>query len=354
MSEIGDRPDAIFPPATSFCAEIGRISCGGVSLAPGGATSAIPQVAKPPGGVDVRVTTTTGFLVRAAIVGLLTVATWAGATGTAFAQNDPNPGALTFTGGFDIPTLYFFRGIRQETDPALTMWPYGDLGIALHSGDGSVKSVGVNVGVWNSLHTGSSGSDSPSGKIHYEEDFYTTLNLGFGGGVTLGTTYMALTSPNQSFATVKELQFKVAKAHWLNPYGFLVFELSDDGQADGGHTFGGSKGTYLELGVGPSWPLGGGVATLAVPVKLGLGLSNYYEQLGTDNSITSDEFGFFDVGGLVTLPLKGIPSSFGSWNVHAGLDVLVLGDMTRNLNRGADGEDSKTKVVALFGIGLTY
>jgi hypothetical protein len=234
------------------------------------------------------------------------------------------------------------------------MWPYGDLGIALHSGDGGVKSVGVNVGVWNSLHTGSSGSDGISGKLHYEGDFYTTLNLGFGGGVSLGTTYMALTSPNQGFATVKELQFKVAKAHWLNPYGFVAFELSDDGQADGGHTFGGSKGTYLELGVGPSWALGDDLATLAVPVKVGFGLSNYYEQVGSDGGITSDEFGFFDVGGLVTFPLTGVPSRFGSWNVHAGLDLLFLGDMTRNLNRGTDGDDASTQAVFLFGIGLTY
>lgn len=272
-----------------------------------------------------------------------------GAAATASAQADPNPGALTVTAGLDFPSLYFFRGIRQETDPGLTMWPFGDLGIALYSGDGGLKSASVNVGVWNSLHTGSSGSDGPTGGLHYEEDFYTTLGLGFGGGITVGTTFMALTSPNAMFATVKELQFKVAKAHWLNPYGFLAFELSDDGQADGGHTFGGSKGTYLELGVGPSWPLGDGVATLAVPVKLGLGLSNYYEQVGSDGTITSDEYGFFDVGGLVTFPLKGIPASFGSWNVHAGLDLLFLGDMTRLIN-----EDESTKAVFLFGIGLTY
>jgi len=283
------------------------------------------------------------------MVVVLTVGTWVGAAGTAYAQSDPNPGALTFTGGFDLPTLYFFRGIRQESDAALTMWPFGDLGIALYSGDGGLKSASVNVGVWNSLHTGSSGSDGPSGGLHYEEDFYTTLGLGFGGGITLGTTYMALTSPNAMFATVKELQFKVSKAHMLNPYGFLAFELSDDGQADGGHTFGGSKGTYLELGVGPSWPLGDGIATLAVPVKLGLGLSNYYERIDDAGDLTDDTFGFFDIGGLVTFPLKGIPSSFGSWNFHAGLDLLMLGDATKSAN-----EDESTKAVFLFGIGLTY
>jgi hypothetical protein len=114
---------------------------------------------------------------------------------------DPNPGAITLTAGLDIPTLYFFRGIRQETDPKLTLWPYGDVGLALFAGDGGVRSVGVNFGVWNSLHTGSSGLDGPSDKLHYEEDFYATLNLGFGAGVALGTTFTAYTCWRSSSAT---------------------------------------------------------------------------------------------------------------------------------------------------------
>jgi hypothetical protein len=287
---------------------------------------------------------------------VLTVATWAGATGTAYAQNDPNPGALTFTGSFDVPSLYFFRGIRQETDPAFTMWPAADLGIALYSGDGGLKSAAVNFGVWNSLHTGSSGSDGPSGKLHYEMDFYSTLSLGFGAGVSVGTTYTAYTSPNSMFTTVKELSFKVSKAHMLAPYGLLAFELGgeESGQADGGHTFGGSKGSYLELGVGPSWPLGGGLATLAVPVKLGMSLGSYYERLDENGNVTGDGFGFFDVGGLVTFPLSGVPSSFGAWNFHAGLNLLTLGETNEQLNRDQDGDVGSSAVVFLFGIGLTY
>ena len=295
-----------------------------------------------------RVTTRTCGLLRVAILAGVTIL---GAAATASAQNDPNTGALTVTAGLDFPTLYFFRGIRQESDAGLTMWPFGDLGIALYSGDGGLKSAAVNVGVWNSLHTGSSGSDGPSGKMHYELDFYSTLSLGFGGGVTLGTTYTAYTSPNNMFTSVKEISFKVSKAHMLAPYGVLAFEIGGDesGQADGGQFIGGSKGTYFELGVGPSWPLGDGVATLAVPVKLGLSLGDYYERLDENGVLTDDGFGFFDIGGLVTFPLSGVPSSFGAWNVHAGVNLLMLGDTNKALN-----EDESTKVVALFGIGLTY
>src|SRR5262245_2465619 len=114
-------------------------------------------------------------LAGGALAGLLVSA----APAAAQAADDPNPGALTFTGLYDIPTVYVFRGIVQETDPGFTSQPAGDLGIALHSGDGGVKSVGVNFGVWNSLQTGSSGSDGPTGRLHYEEDFYATLGLGF-------------------------------------------------------------------------------------------------------------------------------------------------------------------------------
>jgi hypothetical protein len=112
---------------------------------------------------------------------------------------DPNPGNVTFTGGFDFVNRYLFRGIRQNSTE-VAMWPFADLGLAVYSGDGGLKSAAINFGTWNSLHTGDTGSDSASGKLWYESDFYATLGLGFGGGVALGTTYTAYTSPNNGFS----------------------------------------------------------------------------------------------------------------------------------------------------------
>jgi hypothetical protein len=263
--------------------------------------------------------------------------------------DDPNPGAISFTGGLDIPSTYYFRGIRQEVDPGFTLWPFGDLGIALASGDGAVKSVSVNFGTWNSVHTGSSGSGEGciSCRVHYEMDFYSTLGLGFGGGFSLATTYTAYTSPNGLFDTVNELSFKFSKSHMLAPYGVIAFELDDEGQAD----LGASKGTYLELGVGPTFTLVPDGPTLTVPVKLGMSLSDYYENPGTGED---SAFGFFDIGGLVTVPLKGIPSRFGSWNIHGGGDVLFFGDTNEAFNIDKDGETSSNAFVWLFGIGLSY
>jgi hypothetical protein len=262
----------------------------------------------------------------------------------AAAQNDPNPGALTFTGSFDYASLYYFRGIRQEADPGVTFFAAGDLGIALFSGDGAIKSGSANIGVWHSLNTGSSGSDGPRDALHYEEDFYATFGLGFGGGWGLGTTYTIYSSPNLMFATIKELGFKVTKAGRFNPYGILAFELSDagvDGEGDGS--------TYLELGAGPTFPLGS--ATLTVPVKLGMSVNKYYEVDGDDQ-----KFGFFDVGGLVTLPLGKVDSKYGAWNAHAGADWLYFGDesFTGLLNEDEDGELHSSGFVFILGIGVSY
>jgi len=250
---------------------------------------------------------------------------------------DPNPGAITFTSVVDFPSVYFFRGIRQKSDPKLTTFAAGDVGISLYSGDGNLKSATANVGIWNSLHTGTSGSNSDKSS-HYEEDFYASVSLAFARGITVTPTFTAYTSPNSSFGTVQEMSFKVAHASKFAPYGMVAFEMK--GQADAGA----SKGTYGEFGVAPSWALGGTPLTLAIPVKVGLSLNDYYELDGTDN-----QFGFVDAGLLLTVPFTKIPTQFGSWNVHGGVNFMGFGDTTKYFNNGDAGQ-----VVVSGGIGMSY
>ncbi|MBI4886383.1 MAG: hypothetical protein HY824_04780 [Acidobacteria bacterium] len=262
------------------------------------------------------------------------------------APPDPNPGNLTFTGSFDFLNTYMFRGIRQD-DTKLIMWPAADLGLAVYSGDAGLKSMGLNVGSWNSLHTGAAGTDGPSGKLWYEGDFYATLGLGFGGGVSLGTTYTAYTSPNNMFSTVKEIAFKLGVDDSarlgkgaLKPYALVAFEMDTApgmGQADAGN----KAGKYVELGVAPGWA--GAAVSLAFPVKVGLSAGDYYELNGVDN-----RFGYFSAAGLATIPL-GSTTSFGAWNLHGGVEFQKLGDTTAAINGGED-----TKVVGSFGLGLSY
>ncbi len=267
---------------------------------------------------------------------------------------DPNPGRFTLTGSLDAVSTYMFRGIRQHST-GMAFWPVADLGAALHSGEGPVKSTTVNVGSWNSLHTGDTGSDGPSGKLWYESDFYSTLTLGFGGGTSLATTFTALTSPNNSFTSVKEIAFKLGvddsaflgKAA-LKPYALVAFEFDTDvgvGQADGGA----KAGRYFELGVAPSYT--GSRAAIAFPVKLGISLANYYElNTGSGDApvFVDNTFGYFSIAAVATVPL-GATTNVGAWNLHGAIEIQALGDTTKAFNGG-----DSSRVIGSVGIGFTY
>jgi len=243
------------------------------------------------------------------------------------------PPTVTMSAGIDFVNQYMFRGIRQNSTGIAT-WPFFDLGIGAFEGEGGLKSVGINLGTWNSAHS------KPGG--WYESDVYATVGLGFGGGVALASTYTSYTSPNDSFTHVKELAFKLSLddsaalgSAALNPYGLLAFELATEPgryQADGGF----EGGRYLELGIAPG--VSGSKASLTIPVKVGLSVGNYYELDGVDN-----KFGFFSVGGLATVPVGS------HFNVHGGLEFQALGDTTKALNAG-DG----SQIVGSFGIGVSY
>jgi hypothetical protein len=61
-----------------------------------------------------------------------------------------------------------------------------------------------------------------------------------------------------------------------------------------------------------------------------------------------DTFGFLSVSGVVTVPLSRSPTRFGSWNVHGGVEFLMLGGR----NEAVFGDSSH--VIGSIGIGLSY
>jgi len=283
-----------------------------------------------------------------AVLALLTcfASTAAAQTAAAPSTIDRNRGNITLTSSFDFVNAYMFRGLRQD-DTRLIMWPTADAGIRLHSGTGAVKEAVVHVGSWNSLNTGLLGSEGPSGRLWYESDFYAGLALALGGGLNIGSTYTAYTSPNSSFSTVKEISFRASGDDSaetvgliLRPHALIAFELDTApglGQADGGQ----NAGTYLELGVAPGWsddPI-----DISFPIKVGLSLNDYYELAGVDH-----KFGFLSLGALATVPL-GRTTSYGSWNVHGGFEFLSLGDTPEAFNGG-----EQQKLVGSIGVGFSY
>ena len=65
--------------------------------------------------------------------------------------------------------------------------------------------------------------------------------------------------------------------------------------------------------------------------------------------ISGDEaFGFLSVAGVVTVPFTSAPTMFGSWNIHGGVEFLMLGDR----NEAVFGDSSY--VIGSIGIGLSY
>jgi hypothetical protein len=230
------------------------------------------------------------------------------------------------TSGLDFTNAYFFRGIRQHSGGTIAQ-PYADIAYTKNG-------VTLDVGTWNSVH-----STAPAGN-YYESDFFASVVF-TAGKLKPGLLYTSYTSPADSFATVQELAGTLAiddsaSTFPLSPKVILAFELGD-GQADGGA----GKGTYLELGVRPTVKLAPKL-TLAIPVKTGLSLHNYYEGPAGD-----DHFGFFDTGLSLSVPV--ISGKTGTLEMHGGVDFLWLGDNLKGINLG-DG----FKAVPLFGLTYSY
>ena len=176
----------------------------------------------------------------------------------------------------------------------------------------------------------------------YESDLYAAV--GFSAGTTtLGVTYTSYTSPGDYFAHVKELSVKATVddsgalgTASLKPYALVAFELGD-ASADGGT----DKGTYLELGVAPG--VAGGRASLALPIKVGLSLKDYYE-FGTGEDST---FGYFSIGGVVTVPFND------NFNLHGGVEFQAFGENVKNYNGFGDDGDGPA-AIASIGVGFSF
>ena len=161
------------------------------------------------------------------------------------------------------------------------------------------------------------------------------------GKLKPGLLYTSYTSPANSFTTVNELAGVMAvddsKSKFpLSPKAILAFELSH-GHADGGA----NKGIYLELGVRPSVKLAP-KATLAIPVKTGLSVKDYYE-----GPTGSNKFGYFDTGAILSVPVAA--SKSGTLEVHGGVDLMWLGDNLKAFN-GNDG----FRPIASIGFSFVY
>jgi hypothetical protein len=225
---------------------------------------------------------------------------------------------VTVTVGADVPNTYFFRGYRQETDPAFTFEPLVDVGVATDSG------ATVNFGLWNSFHTGS--LKDAIGSSYYETDFYASVTKGM-----FKALYTAYTYPKIDSSAIQELMFSATYDDSkmkvpMAPTVGVAFELQKSSGAD--------KGVYLEAGVTPAIPMKDDAkVSVSIPVKLGFSLKDYYG---------GDAMGYFSAGVLVGVPVND------RCEVHfSGTGYAFPADATKFANNG----DSGAFVVSG---GLTY
>lgn len=253
--------------------------------------------------------------------------------------------------GIDVTNQYFFRGILQEKEGVIVQ-PWADFVFPIW--EGKDVALSFNIGIWNSLHDGSTGSGGVGMTNHYELDAYAGIGVDLAGNLSGSVTYVVLSSPNSAFATVQELDVSISfddsglfgggSSRFLGfqPSVLVVFEL--DGQSDGG----GDEGIYLEVGIEPSLVLIDDESqpiSASFPVAAGFSLSNYFE-----GAMGSDEFFGFAQGGVsLSTPLSFIPARMGSWSLSSGVSILFLGDNLETINGGDNSE-----VIVSFGLGIGF
>ena len=237
-----------------------------------------------------------------------------------------NTGALTFSGGVDFATAYYFRGYLQENSGAIIQ-PY--FGVATTLVETDDFKLGLSVSTWNSIHSENKvgdadvPGDSNGADVWYENDIYVSLPVSF-GKFTVTPSYYLYQYPNGAANTVHEalltvayddtelwsgLGFKPYDDFAVKPYATVAYEI-DDGN--------GSENGYFEVGVAPTYTadVSGYKLPLTFPVALGMGWDNYF----TSSDGGNDFLGYISAGVQTSVPIPEsiIPAKYGSWAVTGG------------------------------------
>jgi hypothetical protein len=286
---------------------------------------------------------------KAGRIGKLTLvaiaAAWLGAASVSAA---PNTGRLSFSGGVDFTTAYFFRGILQERDGFIVQ-PYGEMLINLHKDEGPFSGLSLVGGTWASIHSEATNHQASELNVFYENDWYGGLQFNLmDNKITSRAFYIAYTSPSDAFKTVQEVDLSAAldDSEWLGTFALkpsILFGFETENSA-----MGPERGQYMELGVNPGFPIVDSETlpvTLNFPIKLGLSLDDYYE-ISESNE---DTFGYASTGAKVSFPLTFIPEDYGAWSASGGINVYFFGNNTRTLNH-----EDEVWAVGTWGISMAY
>jgi hypothetical protein len=245
-----------------------------------------------------------------------------------------NEGRVSLSLASDFTTAYFFRGILQERNGFIWQ-PSAEIYFNLWEGDEDsiFTSVDFGVGVWNSFHSNKTLAEHAPSNL-YETDIYPMLSASFPNDIEMSLIYYVYTSPNGAFDAIQNFDIGLAyddSELWgggfsTGPSITVSFELDST-------NFGDRRGSWLGLDASPSfvafeeaeYPV-----TLALPLALGLSISEYYEVEGEGD----ETFGFFSFGLSASVPLAFVPEDYGAWSANAGINVYVFGENLEDANLG--------------------
>jgi len=237
--------------------------------------------------------------------------------------------------GVNIVSQYISRGVIYENQGSI-LQPYADLYFKLYEGEGFVNKISLSAGWWSSFHSRHDTGFGPSTETTrswYETDYTFGLSFTLAKNWTVTPSYIIFASPDSAFATAHAINLKVAYddtdllgAFALHPYVQALAELENKVGT------GPDEGFYFEFGIAPSVPVFDTGITLAFPITLGIGTSDFYVNEKGGN----ESYGFLSAGVTATYALKFIPECFGAWTLNAGYTYV-------NLGQGTDYVYSKTQ-----------
>ena len=261
---------------------------------------------------------------------------------------------VRFLATIEFASAYYYRGFVQETEGLIAQPAFRaelDLFRAEDDADAVLRRISAVAGVRNSLHSEQTGADGAGPAVWYEADLAAGFAFRFLDRWRAEALYVAITSPNGAFPTIREIDLALAyddAGLWpgdfaIQPYARLAYEL--DGSAAVG-----DEGVLLQFGIEPGFglirsrdfPL-----RLSFPVLAGFSLDDYYVlPFGPPDD---DAFGYVKTGVTLTAPLTFIPPGYGRWAVRVGADVIFLGGNMETFNRGEDSD-----IIARIGLGVKY
>jgi len=257
--------------------------------------------------------------------------------------------AITGDLGVNVVTSYYSRGILQATNRSANFQPYLDLSLKAYEGDGFLNKAVFGLGLWGNL-TSSNFTKSPrqggfiqaagtNNSSWTETDVTPSVALTF-GKLTLTESYLFLNFPNANAgADAQGLSSKLSYddsdllgAFALHPSVTHTLEL--DGKV--GINASGEKGSYWEVAVAPSSPVG--PVTVTLPITLGFGSNGFYK---------ADGYAYLAAGVNVSYQLP-VAKSYGTWTANAGATYY------NTSNKATGNENGNNDVVGSLGLGVAF